>query len=148
MATNPLIDQGTLNRLRGSITIPNLPALNITAAFLGKAGINLALQGSATTFLPTMTGAVTSLEPYQAVILTAALLKTQALSGQWKAQQENSSILGPITVKTDSSVFPDYNLFNCAIESVRDMSFAGDDPQFMITIGGYYPVNAAMWNQT
>ena len=61
MANNPLIPQGTVNRLRGSVIWNDFPQLNVTAPYLGTDGIGFSLDGESTVFLPTMTGAVTSL---------------------------------------------------------------------------------------
>lgn len=45
MATNPLIPQGTLNRVRASVVWPSFPNLNVTASYLGRMGIRLSLDG-------------------------------------------------------------------------------------------------------
>ena len=146
MATNPLVVQGTLNRLRGSVVWPNFPALNVTAPFLGEEGIRLTLDGDATLFIPTMTGAVTSPEPYQMITLAMHLLKTQALAVGYKAQQELSTLLGDGTVRPDASNLPVYQLINCAIESVRELNFSGDDAGYVVMVRGYYLVNSDLWN--
>lgn len=147
MPTTPqLVPQGTLNRLRASISVPNNTALNITSPFLGKAGIRLAFEGQATVFIDTMTGRVISEEPYLAATLTASLLKTNALGPQYKVQWEKDSALGNITVRPDSSSLPPYDLLNCAIQSVRELDFAGTDAGYVVTIGGTYIINQALWN--
>lgn len=142
---NPLVAQGTLNRLRASVIWANFPALNVTAPFLHKEGIRLALEGEATTFIDTMTGGVTSPEPYQRVSLTMVLLKTQALAASYKAQMESSSLLGDGTVRPDSVALPPYQIVNCAIRSIRELNFAGDDAAWAVMIGGYYPINSALF---
>ena len=86
--TNPLVSQGSLNRLRASVVWPDNPTLNVTASYLGKEGVSLALDGEATTFINTLVGAVTSPEPYQMITLTIHLLKTQGLASLYKSQQE------------------------------------------------------------
>ncbi len=63
MAGSPLVSQGTISRIRGSLIVPNFPNLNITAPYLGKMGIHLSFEGSATPMIDTMTGRVTSPEP-------------------------------------------------------------------------------------
>lgn len=146
MAQNPLIAQGTLNRLRGSINIPGNTTLNITAPFLGKSGISLALDGESVVYLATMTGAVTSPEPYLMVTCRAALLKTQSLSGIWKAQMEDNSVIGNAIVTPDAKPLGLYNLLNCSIKNVAEMNFAGEDPQWVIEIGGYYAVNSSLFD--
>lgn len=146
MATNPLVAQGTLNRLRASVTWTNFPQLNVTASYLGKMGIRLALDGESTLFIPTMTGAVTSPEPYMSITLTIHLLKTQQLAALYKAQMEATALIGDGTVRPDASTLPPYQITNCAIESVRELNFAGDDAEFAVTCKGYYLINNNLWS--
>lgn len=146
MGTNPLVSQGTLNRLRGSVVWDDFSSLNITAPYLGDEGIGLSLDGGATTFIPTLTGAVTSQEPYQSVTITVHLLKTQTLADQYKVQQELDSRLGNCTVRSDAKELSPYALKNCAIESVREMRFNGRDAGYVVTVKGYYPVNSSLWD--
>lgn len=148
MAVNPLVSQGTLNRVRGSVIVPNFPGLTITAPFLGKAGISLGLEGESTTYIPTQTGAVTSPEPYMMASVRIALLKTQNIAAQYKSQMENTTLIGDITVITDATTLPNYSIVNCSIENVAELSFSGDDAVFMVTLKGYYIINNAMWNIT
>lgn len=146
MAGNPNIPQGVLNRLRGSVVWNSFPSLNVTAPFLGKAGISFAPEGNTTVFIPTMTGAVTSQEPYLMFSMTIALLKTQSLADQYKQQWETSAQLGDGTVRPDSSTLSPFQLVNCAIETVGAMSFAGEDAGMSVTIRGYYLINQALWS--
>ncbi len=145
MANNPLISQGTLNRLRGSVVWEDFPALNVTAPFLGKEGIRLSLEGESTVFINTMTGAVTSPEPYMVCNMTLNLLKTQNLADMYKRQTELSALLGNGTVRSDSSVLSPYPLINCAIQSVRELNFSGDDAGYVVSVKGYYNINQALW---
>lgn len=147
---NPLIPQGTLNRLKASIVWPAFPQLNVTASFLGRMGIRLSLDGESTLFIPTMTGAVTSPEPYMMITATVHLLKTQQLANLYKAQMELSALIG------DGTIFPDvplganaistYSITNCAIQAVREVSFSGDDADWAVSIRGYYLVNSSLWD--
>lgn len=144
---NPLVSVGVLNRLKGSVVWNDFSGLNVTASYLGREGIRLALEGEATTFINAMTSAVPSQEPYQLVSLTLHLLKTQSLSDQYKAQQESDAQLGDCTVRPDVSTgLTPYQLTNCSIQSVRELSFAGDDPVYAVTIKGTYNINAALWD--
>lgn len=144
---NPLIDQGTLNRLLGSVVIPDFPELNVTASFLGEDGLSISLQGEAVVFIPTMTGAVTSPEPYMAVQVSVHLLKTQFLSGLYKDQMESDARIGTITVRPDTRAFPPYTFINCAIQNVAPIAINGKDAGYRITIGGYYPINNDLWSE-
>jgi len=143
---NPLINLGSLNRLRASVIWNSNPSLNVTASYLGKDGIRLALDGESTAFINTMTGAVTSPEPYQMITLTVHLLKTQALASQYKAQMENNALLGNGVVRPDSVALPAYDIVNCAIESVRELNFSGMDAEFAVTVKGYYLVNSSLFD--
>ena len=146
MAGNPQIAQGTLNRIRGSVVIPNLPALNITAPDLSPQGISIAFEGEATGQLPTMTGTVTSGAPYQMVTVTIALLKTQSLSQAWEAQRQTLSTIGDITVTPDASTLSPYLFNNCSIDNVSPLTFAGVDASYILTLKGYYQINADLWS--
>ena len=53
---NPLVPQGFLNRVRGAVSVTDVPALNITASYLGKDAISMRPDGPATDIIPTLTG--------------------------------------------------------------------------------------------
>jgi hypothetical protein len=146
---NPLVDQGSLNRIRGSVVWLTFPQLTVNAPYLGKEGIRLALEGNATDYFGTMTGAVPSPAPYQMCTLTLNLLKSQPFSNNYKLQFEKSTLIGQATVWPD--IMPPngigtYILYNCVLESVREMTFAGEDPLWIVTAKGYYLVNSDMFN--
>lgn len=143
--TNPLVSQGTLNRLQGAVYFNNYPQLNVTAPFLGAEGIHLSLEGESTTFINTMTGSITSPEPYQRVSIAIHLLRTQYLANLYKLQLEANAIIGDVTVYPDSSALSTYSFFNCALEAVRDLTINGKDPGYVATIKGYYMINQALW---
>lgn len=146
MAGNPLIAQGTLSRIRASVLFNSFPQLNVTAPFLGEEGISLRLNGPSTTRINTMTGTVTSLEPYIPTVLTIGLLKTQFLSDLFKQQMETLSTIGDCVVRPDSRVLSPYPLYNCSIDDVNELSFNGKSAGWIVTVGGYYLVNSAAWN--
>ncbi|HXB11335.1 MAG TPA: hypothetical protein VNZ45_05070 [Bacteroidia bacterium] len=159
---NPNQQQGTLNRVKASVQIPSAQGyLDINPQFLGKEGISLALEGNATDYFPSMTGAVPSPVPYQICTLTINLLKSQPFAQNYKAQFEDNTLLGDITVLPDvGAAAPSgvglaggiyglqaYYIKNAVLETVREMSFAGESPLFVVTIKGYYEVNSAMFSQ-
>lgn len=146
MAGNPLVSQGSLNRLRASVIWPAFPALNVTAPFLGKEGIRLALEGEATVFIETMTGAVTSPQPYQLIALTINLIKSQPLAEAYKSQVELSALLGDGVVRPDATPLSPYQLTNCSIQNVRELNFDGSDAGYAVALKGYYNINSALWN--
>jgi hypothetical protein len=147
-SSNPLVAQGTLNRLRGSVKFTNFPALNVTAPYLTKEGISLALEGEATTVLPQMVGVVTSPEPYMVASATINVLKTNGLAAQFKAQMEDASVVGDMTVTTDTSALGTYTITNASIESVREMKFNGEEAGWTITLKGTYNINNSLWSLT
>lgn len=146
---NPLVSQGQLNRVRGSVTVQNFPALNVSASFLNRAGISLALEGNAVALLPTLTGVVLSEEAYMMITLRINLLKTQTLSALYQTQMVKSSLLGNITVRPDinpGNGLQPYDLVNTAIASVADQTYNGEDPGWAISIRGYILLNNDLWN--
>ena len=148
MASSPQIAQGTLNRLRGSIVVPSYPQLIVTGPFLGKGGIVLAFEGTTTTTIPTMTGTVQSPEPYQPVVVTATLLKTNGLAALWEVQRQLLSLIGDVNIIPDTSALPIYTINNCCIQNVRELNFAGEDANYGVTISGYYQINSSLWSLT
>ena len=146
MASNPQVFQGTLNRLRGSLVVPSYPQLQVTAPFLGPAGISVSRNGEATTMLPTMTGTVTSPAPYQMVSITLNLLRTQNLAALWETQMQTVSTIGDINVIPDTAALANYTFNNCAIVNIGELTFAGQDAGYMVTLGGYYQINNSLWS--
>lgn len=146
MASNPLVPQGVLNKLRGSALIISNPQLNVTAPYVGDDGISITFEGEASGYFGTMTGAVPSPNPYQIATSVLHLLKTQDLANQWKLQQENNTSIGDVVITTDAATLDTYYLTNCTIKGVNELSFAGKEPGFTVTIQGTYYINAGLFN--
>jgi len=145
MASNPLIAQGTLNRLRASATFADQPALNVSASYLGKDAISVSAEGPVTTTIPTQTGVVQSPEPFIPVRITLNLLRTQTLASVYKAQIESNCVVGNLTIRPDASTLPDYTFSNCAITSSPSLGMAGQDASFTVELTGIYYVNNELW---
>lgn len=143
---NPLIAQGSLNRVRASVTIPSFPTLNVTASYLGSEGISMAKNGEITTQIRTLTGLVNSPEPYVPVLLTIHLLRSQNLAQLYEIQMQDNSVLGDLYVTPDSSALNDYTIFNGSIVGVQEQRFNGTDAGYTITIGGYQAINNSLFN--
>jgi hypothetical protein len=164
---NPLIAQGYLNKLRASLSLTNFTNLNVTAPFLNREGIRLAIEGQATDFLPTLTGAVGSPNPFMMCSVTVNLLKTQSIANAYKLQMESSTLLGPGTVRPDignstttflqanpllaqgglpAAGLSPYELTNLAIVSVAEQSYSGEDAGWRITLRGFYQINSSLYN--
>jgi len=107
--------------------------------------MSLALDGTQTTQIRTLTGTVTSPEPYQLATLTVNLLRTQPLADLFKTTAENSTLLGNFTARSDSTTESPYQIINGSIESVREQKWDGKDPGYVVTIQGYYAINSAIW---
>lgn len=142
---NPQIAQGVLNRIRGNIQVASYPALNITAPFLGAAGFSFTRGGPATTMIDTLTGRVGSPEPYQPVDVEIHLVKSQALATAWEAQLKTLSIIGNLTVFTDSAVQPIYNFTEMAIQNVGAIAVNGKSVDYVLTLTGTYIINNGLF---
>jgi hypothetical protein len=142
---SPQIPQGTLNRLKASIIWNDYPGLNVTASFLGKEGIRFGFAGDATLQIDTMTGLVTSPEPYLRTTITVNLLKTQNLSDLYKKQMESSTLLGDGTVRPDATILSPFPIGNCSIMGVDELLFNGSVAGYAVKLAGYYIINTSLW---
>ena len=144
---NPNIPQGTINRLQASIVWHDFPGLDITPPFLAPEGIDMTLEGTMTTMLPTMTGVVTSPEPWMMMRMVIHLIRAQSLAAAYKEQWELSSLIGEGTVRPDviSSVLPPFQVGNVAITNLNTLNYSGRDAGFVITLMGSYNINSALW---
>lgn len=142
---NPLVPQGFLNRVRGAVSVTDLPALNVTASYLGKDGISIRPDNAATDIIPTMTGTVGSQTPYQQVTLTLHLLKTQGLGASYQQRFATDTALGEVVVTPDATTFGNFTLLNCYLLNFNEMPLNGMDAGYVVTIGGYLTTNDNMW---
>lgn len=143
---NPQVQQGTLNRLRASVVYAGFAALNITAAYLAREGISMAFDNDAGLLIGTMTGGVTSPEPYQMATVTIHMLKTQALSNAYKAQFETLVNVGDFQVIPDAATLDNYQLSNGILQGVQEMTLDGNQPGFVVRLKGIYFTNASLYN--
>lgn len=146
MATHPLVQQGTLNRVRCSVVVPNYTNLNITASYMGRSFARISLEGNFAELIGTATGGVVSPEPYVFGTIAVGLLRTQALSGQWLEQAQKYSAIGPITVHSDSAAWPAMTLDNAVISSMDPGAFDGTDPVVRLVLRGIFYANSDLWN--
>ena len=145
---NPLVAQGTLNRLRGSVVFSDSPELNVTAGFLAREAIRLALQGDAGALLGTLTGGVTSPEPYQIAEVTINLVKSAPLADRFKRRIESNVNIGNVVVYTDTDALSAYPLLNCILLGPHDLPFDGNSVSYPVMLRGIYNVNDALWSIT
>jgi hypothetical protein len=142
---NPLIAQGTLNRLKSSVTIPGNSSLNITSSYMGKQFVTVTFDGDFDKLIETATGAVTSPEPYVMATVSISLLRTQGLSGAWVAQAQASSDIGNVSIFPDSAAFPEIDLVNCVIQHIDPGAYDGLDPAVKLTLRGVFYINNNNW---
>lgn len=145
MAGNPLVAQGVINRLRASVVWNAIPDLNVTPSYLGEEGISLRLEGDATTRMNTMTGTVTSPEPYMPATVTIALIRSQFLADLYKQQMETNTLLGDCTIRPDASTLSPYQIYNCSLSSVNELQFNGRNAGWVVTATGFYLLNSVLW---
>lgn len=74
------------------------------------------------------------------------LLKTQNLAALYKAQMEDSSLIGTVVVRPDAITTPLYQILNCAIQSIAELRMNGRDAGFRVTIGGFYSINGSLFD--
>lgn len=144
-ATNPMIQQGTLNRIRTQVVVPNFTNLNVSASYMGKSMAKLALEGNFTQQEETATGVVNSPNPFVMATITMGLLRTQALSSAWLAQGQSLSAIGPAVAYSDSAAYPPAYLDNASIYSYDPGAFDGSDPVVRVVLRGVFYLNNNLW---
>jgi hypothetical protein len=147
MATNPLISQGTINRLMAAVHLVNFPELNVTSPFMGRRFVSLALDGDISTFINTATGMVLSPEPYMPATITIHMLRTQGLALAWRNQFVTGSGIGNVTVYPDTTTLLPFDFYNCGIRRLEALNLDGSNADFVIQLYGTYYINNDMWNQ-
>jgi hypothetical protein len=143
---NQLIQLGSLSRLKGSLTFTSFPTLNITAPYLGREGLRLALDGDTTQMLRQMVGMVQSQEVYIPATITVPLVKTTPLANLFKQKWESDSSLGDCTFRSDASQLDVYDFYNCAIMNPGGNDSSGTTATITVTISGTYYVNTNLFN--
>ena len=139
------VPQGVLNRLRSSAVFAAFPGLNVTAPYLTKPGLRLSFIGASTVLIDSMTGVVTSPEPYLQFLLEMHLNKAQAFADVWKKQNETNTILGDVTVRGDAFTLSPYQLSSASILGIDGLDFSGGSAEFTVRVGGTYLINSSLW---
>ena len=142
---NPYVPQGTLNRALTSLSVIEIPELNVTTGYFSEQLAVLNFEDRISDYIPTTAGAVPSPRLVQFVTVRAYLNKAQGLAAQWEQQRRTNAILGDVVVVTDSSTLPVYYLQNCVLENVDALNLNGTSADFAISIRGTYPVNADLF---
>ena len=142
---NQQIQQGTLNRLLASVVYANYTQLNVTAGYLSREAISLSFDGDTSMLIPTLTGAVTSPEPYIYGTVTMHLLRTQALGNAYKTQIETNTTMGSVTIYPDTQVLSPFQLNNCVLMSVQETAFDGTQAGLVVRLRGVYNINSTLY---
>ncbi len=146
MATNPMVPQGSLNKVRAHIVVPNFPTLNVSPSYMGEDGFSLEMDEDFVRQIKTQTGLVNSPEVFVEATCTINLLRTQALSLQWMQQAENTAQIGRIVAHSDSAAFTGRTVHNCSILKVVPGRMNGTTATVDATLRGAYYVNNSMWS--
>jgi len=142
---NPQVVQGTLNRLLASVFYADYQQLNVTASYLSKEAISLAFDGDTALLINTLTGAVTSPEPYIYGTVSMHLVRTQALADAYKRQIETNTTLGSVTIYPDTVALSPFELNNCVLQSLQEVSFDGTQAGLVVRLRGVYSINASLF---
>jgi hypothetical protein len=142
---NPQVIQGTLNRLLASVVYADYAGLNVTSSYLAREAISLAFDGDTSLLIGTMTGAVTSPEPYIYGTATIHLLRTQNLANAYKTQIETNTTLGSVTVYPDTTALSPFQLNNCVLMSVQETAFDGTQAGLIVRVRGVYNINSTLY---
>ncbi len=137
--------QGTLNRLRGSVVLNDFPELTVHSYNLAKEAISIGFEGDTSQLIGTLTGAVTSPEPYMLGTVTMHLVRSQALADAYKTQIEVATTLGSVNIVTDSNTLSDFQLENTVLMSLQELTFDGNQAGMIVRLRGVYYINAALF---
>lgn len=146
--SNPYLVAGPLNRVRCHVVVPATPTLNITPQLMGKQFARIEFEGDFTQQIETATGIVNSPEPYVMATITVGLLRSQTLAASWLAQVQNTTLLGDVTIYSDTSSFPSITMNDAAVRQLEPGAYDGTDPVVRLTIRGTVNVNSALWSFT
>ena len=143
---NPLIAQGTLNRVRCHIVVPSLTGLNITASYMVKNFATVSFDDNFVDQMPTGTGVVNSPVPYVMATISVGLIRSQSLAQSWLTQAQATSVLGNVTIYSDTAAWDPVQLSETAISHIQPGPYDGMDPTVSLTLRGVYYVNNDLWN--
>lgn len=142
---NPLVPQGTLNRALTSVSVINIPSLNVTSGFFGTKVARITFEGDTSDYIGTLTGAVPSPRFYQVITCMMYLNKSQTLAAQWEAQRLTDSSIGDVSIVTDSSTLGTYFMRNCILQNVSELDLTGDSNDYPVMLKGIYSVNSSLF---
>jgi hypothetical protein len=145
---NPYLNAGPLNRVRCHVVVASIPTLNVTAQNMGKSFARIEFEGDFTQQIETATGVVNSPEPYVMATINIGLLRPQSLAAAWLAQAQDTSVLGDVTIHSDTSLFPAIQLNDTSIRMLDPGAYDGTDPVTRLMLRGTFNINNALWSFT
>ncbi len=145
MATNPMVPQGTLNRVRASVIVPNYSSLNINSSHMSKKFVTVTFDEDFADQPETAVGIVNSPKPYVMATVNVGILRTQALAASWLAQAQQDTQIGRVIVHSDTNAFPQIHVHNCSLLKSEPGPYDGMDPTVDLTIRGVFYPNNYVW---
>lgn len=143
---SPQIQQGTLNRGLVSVAVINFPNLNVTSGYFGNKLARISFEGETSDYIPTLTGAVPSPRLFQAASITFYINKSQGLSAAWEQQRLTNSIIGDVSVVTDSKPLGSYYFTNCVLMNIAELDLTGESNDFPVMLRGTYQINGSLFS--
>lgn len=144
--TNPIIQQGVLNKASVHVVVVSNNALNVLYYNLGKDMVSAHPTGPASTYIDTAAGRVPSPEPYIPYDVSIDILKTTGAYANWFAAMQKSSYIGDIQLIGDTSALPVITISNCSIVNPGDLLLNATKASTVISLTGLIYVNNSMWN--
>jgi len=119
--------------------------LQVTSSYLAKEAISISFDGDTSLLIGTLTGAVTSPEPYTYGTVTIHLLRTQVLADLFKTQIEFNTTMGSVNIIGDSATLSNFQLENCILMSLQEITFDGNQAGLIVRLRGVYNINASLF---
>ena len=143
---NPLINLGTLNRVRASVVFPSFTALNITSSQMGRRFVSLTFDEDFVQQIQQGVGIINSPEPYVMATVTCDVLRTLPLAQAFISQLEQTAVLGTVYVHSDTSTFPKRTVYNASVLKADPGAYDGINSVLALTIRGVFYPNNTLWN--
>ena len=143
---NPLINLGTLNRVRASVVFPSFTSLNITSSQMGRRFVSLTFDEDFVQQIQQGVGIINSPEPYVMATVTCDVLRTLPLAQAFISQLEQTAVLGTVYVHSDTSAFPKRTVYNASVLKADPGEYDGINGVLALTIRGVFYPNNTLWN--
>jgi hypothetical protein len=143
---NPLINLGTLNRVRASVVFPSFTALNITSSQMGRRFVSLTFDEDFVQQIQQGVGIINSPEPYVMATVTCDVLRTLPLAQAFISQLEQTAVLGTVYVHSDTRTFPKRTVYNASVLKADPGAYDGINGVLALTIRGVFYPNNTLWN--